>query len=144
MTRTPLYFFENIKYQMSDDFSCELELIHIGNRRISFKIENTEIVVSIAGNILQIGAGFGWDGPSGPTVDTDNTLVASLKHDALCLLMRQTKLSEHVTVSTIDKEYINDLDFAKMSLIRRTLHKWGLKTTDSYVKPENKRIVRKL
>ncbi len=144
MTRTPLYFFENIKYQTADNFSCKLNLIHIGNRRISYKIANTEIVVSIAGNLLQIDAGFGWDGPSGPTVDTDNTLVASLKHDALCLLMRQTELSEHVTKSTIDKEYINDLDIAGMTWFRRMLHRTGLKTTDSYIKPENKRKVRKL
>lgn len=37
---------------------------------------------------LFIGRGYQWDGTSGPTVDTKNTLRASLVHDALYQLMR--------------------------------------------------------
>lgn len=37
--------------------------------------------------VLIVTAGYEWDGPSGPTVDTDSTMVASCVHDALYSLM---------------------------------------------------------
>ena len=39
-----------------------------------------------------IRAGYAWDGPSGPTIDTKNFMRGSLVHDALYGLMRQGKL----------------------------------------------------
>jgi len=43
---------------------------------------------------MNIRSGYAWDGPSGPTWDTDNTMVPSLFHDALAQLMRQGLLSQ--------------------------------------------------
>ena len=37
---------------------------------------------------LTITAGYSWDGPSGPTVDTNNFMRGSLVHDALYELIR--------------------------------------------------------
>ena len=37
---------------------------------------------------LEISAGYAWDGPSGPAIDTPNSMRASLVHDALYQLMR--------------------------------------------------------
>lgn len=37
---------------------------------------------------LSIRAGYAWDGPSGPTIDTKNFMRGSLVHDALYQLMR--------------------------------------------------------
>ena len=42
---------------------------------------------------LHILAGFAWDGPSGPTVDTKDSLRASLVHDVFCILMRDRRLA---------------------------------------------------
>ena len=42
---------------------------------------------------LDIFAGFAWDGPSGPTFDTRDSLRASLVHDVFCVLMRDRRLS---------------------------------------------------
>jgi hypothetical protein len=39
--------------------------------------------------LLRIKKGFTWDGPSGPTVDTDDFMIPALEHDALYMLMRQ-------------------------------------------------------
>ncbi len=39
--------------------------------------------------LLEIKAGYPWDGPSGPTFDTKSFMRASLVHDALYELMRQ-------------------------------------------------------
>ena len=38
---------------------------------------------------LVIKAGYSWDGPSGPTIDTKNFMQGSLVHDALYQLMRE-------------------------------------------------------
>ena len=37
---------------------------------------------------LSIERGYAWDGPSGPTIDTDNAMTPSLVHDAFAQLMR--------------------------------------------------------
>ncbi|EMJ66210.1 hypothetical protein LEP1GSC051_1244 [Leptospira sp. P2653] len=42
--------------------------------------------------LLSIDAGYAWDGPSGPTIDTRTFLRGSLVHDALYQLMREKKL----------------------------------------------------
>ncbi len=38
---------------------------------------------------LLVKAGYSWDGPSGPTIDTENFMQGSLVHDALYQLMRE-------------------------------------------------------
>ena len=43
---------------------------------------------------LTIMAGYAWDGPSGPTVDTKNSLRASLVHDAFYQLMRERRVPQ--------------------------------------------------
>ena len=39
--------------------------------------------------ILKISKGYSWDGASGPTFDTKNTMLPALVHDALYELMRK-------------------------------------------------------
>lgn len=39
--------------------------------------------------VLTIKAGYAWDGPSGPTIDTKNFMRGSLIHDALYQLLRE-------------------------------------------------------
>lgn len=48
--------------------------------------------LSIRKGWLQISKGYAWDGPSGPTIDTENWMRASLVHDALYQLMRERVL----------------------------------------------------
>ena len=42
--------------------------------------------------LLTIRGGYCWDGPSGPTIDTDNFMLGSLIHDALYQLIRRGHL----------------------------------------------------
>ncbi|HTE65830.1 MAG TPA: DUF1353 domain-containing protein, partial [Candidatus Binatia bacterium] len=42
---------------------------------------------------LTIRAGYAWDGPSGPAIDTANFMRGSLVHDALYQLIRERYLS---------------------------------------------------
>lgn len=46
-----------------------------------------------ANGLLTCLPGYAWDGPSGPTYDSKNSLRASLAHDALYQLMRMEKIS---------------------------------------------------
>lgn len=50
-------------------------------------VETQFLHLSQAG-ILTVKAGYAWDGPSGPTIDTDTFMRASVVHDALYQLMR--------------------------------------------------------
>lgn len=43
---------------------------------------------------MYIRKGYSWDGPSGPTIDTNNFMRGSLYHDALYQLMREGLLHE--------------------------------------------------
>lgn len=52
---------------------------------------------------LTIKAGYAWDGPSGPTVDSKNFMRGSLAHDALYQLMREGHLSEKLHRAAADK-----------------------------------------
>ena len=69
--RTQTYFFEI--------FHTPIRV----NRHISIKF----ITLSKGGK-LTIKSGYAWDGPSGPTIDTNTFMRGSLAHDALYQLMR--------------------------------------------------------
>ena len=57
--------------------------------------------VSLNGNHIIIRDKYNWDGPSGPTVDTKNSMRASLVHDALYQLIR---------IGQLDKRYRKKAD----------------------------------
>jgi len=50
--------------------------------------------VKITGGKLSIRAGYAWDGPSGPSIDTKTFMRGSLVHDALYQLMREGALPQ--------------------------------------------------
>ena len=74
------------KYNLDSDFpySTGIKVIK------SYKSKSLEIDSS--GNLL-IRAGYSWDGPSGPTIDTKTFMRGSLVHDALYQLMRERAIS---------------------------------------------------
>jgi hypothetical protein len=66
------------------------------------------------GNLF-IGSGYMWDGPSGPTFDTENWMMASVIHDALCDLVRYGGL-DPVTlpeIHNIMRQYLLDGGMSK-------------------------------
>lgn len=48
---------------------------------------------TVDGGRLILRAGYAWDGPSGPTIDTESFMRGSAVHDAFYQLMRMTLLS---------------------------------------------------
>lgn len=58
-----------------------------------YEIDTDFIRLDMFGN-LTIRAGYCWDGPSGPAIDTPNFMCPSLVHDALYQLIRMGLLPE--------------------------------------------------
>jgi hypothetical protein len=52
--------------------------------------------------ILSLKAGYAWDGPSGPTFDTNTFMRGSLVHDALYQLMREGLLDNSYRLTADD------------------------------------------
>lgn len=73
------------KYQLTKDYR-----VHVGVFPKK-PIKTTFISVSIDG-CLKVRAGYAWDGPSGPAIDTKNFMRGSLVHDILYQLIRSRLL----------------------------------------------------
>jgi hypothetical protein len=69
--------------------------------------------------ILHIKEGYAWDGASGPTFNTDNTMTPSLYHDAMYQLMRMDMIPD-TNRELVDKEFVEMLKSRGMSWIRRS------------------------
>lgn len=77
-------FKSGFKYQLSEDYLVKTSIT--GNKFASDFFNMT------ADGQLAIFRGYAWDGPSGPTVDTDNFMRGSLVHDALYQAIREGHL----------------------------------------------------
>jgi hypothetical protein len=78
-----IYYKKGYKYQLTNPYSCQTQII------ISETVKNDYITLTTEGEIY-IQKGYAWDGPSGLTIDTKTFMRASLVHDALYQLMRET------------------------------------------------------
>ena len=97
------------KYQLKEDYSVEV------NIRPSEDILSAFISLTTEG-VLTVKKGYAWDGASGPTIDTKNSMRGSLVHDALYQLMREGLLS-------IDFRYQADREL-KIKCIEDGMWKW--------------------
>jgi len=59
----------------------------------------TDHIALFETGLLKIAEGYSWDGPSGPTIDTENFQRGSLVHDALYELIREEKVPYYVKSS---------------------------------------------
>lgn len=73
------------KYQLANDYDMQISI------KPKSTIDTDFIRLDIHGNLL-VKKGYAWDGPSGPVIDTDENIRASLVHDALYQLMRNKHL----------------------------------------------------
>lgn len=78
----PIWYRANYKYQLDQDYIIEIGI------KPEFDIGTTYVELTREGQ-LTVFKSYAWDGPSGPTIDTDNFMRGSLVHDALYQLMRE-------------------------------------------------------
>lgn len=101
----------------------------------------TEYITIDTDGLLYIRKGYAWDGPSGPTVDTDTNMRASLFHDAIYQLIRMGELPHHYW-KIADKEFDNIAKEDGMSKFRRWYYLRALKLAKgTAAKAENKKKV---
>lgn len=89
---------EGYKYQLYEDYAH-----HLPFWVPSIYLDHEFLVIGADGT-LTIKAGYAWDGPSGPTVDTPNFMRGSLVHDALYQLMRDGRLDRGTYKDLADRE----------------------------------------
>ena len=77
MKYVPGYFYQLVEKEVFQDTNIT-----------PAKMVRTKYIHLTPGGTLTIKPGYAWDGPSGPTYDSKNSLRASLAHDALYQLMR--------------------------------------------------------
>jgi len=75
------------KYQLESQYEIQTRVIQTS--RI-----NTSYISLDETGLITIRAGYAWDGPSGPAIDTSNSMRGSLVHDALYQLMRMGLLDQ--------------------------------------------------
>ncbi len=71
-------------YTLVEPWWCRTKLLNQ-----AAQVDNVTLATD---GLLTIDAGWPWDGPSGPTVDTPSFMRGSLAHDALYALLRAGKL----------------------------------------------------
>lgn len=78
--------------------------------------------VTLTDGNLTINIGYAWDGASGPVIDTKNTLIASLVHDALYQAMRLNLISnDEETRKLADKTFYSILKDNNVFVLRRSV-----------------------
>jgi hypothetical protein len=86
MTEGTISYRTGFKYQLAENHRHKLRVVTPGGVRSElFSIDNGWLVIS---------AGYAWDGASGPTRDTKNSMRGSLIHDALYQGIREKVLPE--------------------------------------------------
>lgn len=100
-----------------------------------------DFIVLYPSGLCFITSGYSWDGPSGPTFDTLNSMQGSLLHDALYQLMRKELLpGKWRTIA--DDELGRILKADGMSYLRRSIWVRELKKFgSSAANPANRKKV---
>lgn len=93
-----IFYRAGYKYQLAEDYSVIVPVVP--ERDISLRF----IKLTLEGR-LTIREDYAWDGPSGPTQDTPDSLRASLVHDALYALMREGQLDAARWRDVADREF---------------------------------------
>lgn len=122
------------KYQLCEDAFFQLRLT------VKEDIDTDYINIRSEG-ILTVKKGYAWDGPSGPTIDTKNSMQGSLVHDALYQLMRMKLLSagfRHIADLELERICVEDGMWKfRAGIWRRMVNLFAKKSS----MPDNKRVI---
>ena len=108
------------KYRLTDFF------IHECNTGLPEDLQITTNYYSLNSDGVIGGPEYAWDGPSGPTIDTENSIEASLVHDILYQAIREKQIPRRLR-RRADKIFRVMLEEAGMSLGRRWAWYWAVR-----------------
>tara|TARA_R110000765_G_scaffold390080_1_gene482703 strand:- start:130 stop:540 length:411 start_codon:yes stop_codon:yes gene_type:complete len=114
------------KYELTEDLILKTHIYPDMDIHVNF-------ISLLMDGTLTIRSGYRWDGASGPTLDTDNSMSPSCGHDAIFQLMRMGML-DRKWFKVANKDFYLWLRERKMLWIRarvwlRALNKFGLENT---------------
>lgn len=123
------------KYQLANSYEQTIPI----QPRADIKTDFIELDTK---GCLLVKKGYAWDGPSGPVVDTQENMRASLVHDALYQLMRHKALSSRTYRKAADQLFkdmckADGVSNFHASAYYKALRKFGKPATN----PQNKRVV---
>lgn len=120
-------FVEGIHYKEVDSPKYNYEVLQKCEQRTTIYSRtffNGYLSLTMEGKLI-IGSGYQWDGASGG-IDTQNTMRASLIHDALFQLIREKVLPREFRKNA-DLMYYQILRNDGMSLVRAKLHYYAVR-----------------
>lgn len=91
----PIKYKEGYKYQLVETYEIPTQIKNES-------VDSEYIKINTSG-MLSIKNGYAWDGASGPTIDTKNSIRGSLVHDALYQTLR------HQLISSTYRDYADEL-----------------------------------
>ena len=100
MTDPYIQYKSGYKYQLAVDYHIRSNIKPVSD------VVTDYIDLDVKGN-LTVKKGYAWDGTSGPVLDTNENLRASLVHDAYYQLMRMRKLKSTEYKDAADKLFRN-------------------------------------
>lgn len=81
--------------------------------------------------LLELFPGLGWNGASGPTIDTPDCIRASAYHDVFCWLMRERLVDYAIWQDTINEFFELQCRGSGMPAWRATYWHWGVEIGDA-------------
>lgn len=126
---------EGVTYQRLHRWKYRLAAPYTVTIPINRTLSSPGQYIRLDRRVLSLKMGYAWDGPSGPAMDTRNIMRASLIHDALYQLMRESLLDFEYRGIVDDIFRTHCLEDGVSRLRARTL-RWGLKAFGAkYAKP---------
>jgi hypothetical protein len=121
-----------IKYKLTNHSTYKYELVE--TRRFLLNaikskclwIKDKYYTFDNKNKILTILEGYCWDGASGPTIDTESTMRASLVHDVLYQMILNDQLSKKYR-KKVDKIFYKICVEDGMNKIRAIYYYWALR-----------------
>lgn len=113
------------KYSLDETYSCYTNIVGC-YAKIPPGADRVPWIELKPDGTLIIREGYSWDGPSGPAIDTENFMRASLVHDAIYQLIGEGQLpsSRRKDADRTMRDLCNE---DGMSTIRRFWTYWGVR-----------------
>jgi len=119
-----IFYRDGMKYQVAHDYMRKTPICPQDDII-------TKWWVLTRGGVLLLKDGFAWDGASGPTFDTKNSMSPSAEHDALCKMLRNRSLDYDLWQDRINEFFRERCEENGMAPWRASLWHAGVEFGDA-------------